>query len=68
MQGVINNEMSSRGLRYDQPDIRTLANAKLTRRMKEVLMGYMDDTLMTDEIREVWGPIWLEEQMYEDME
>ena len=52
--GIIVNENRQRGLKYSAPDLRELENMKPTDEMKELLMGYVDEELMTDDVREIW--------------
>ena len=42
------------GLKYAAPDLRTLKNAAPTGEMKEILMSYVEEELMTDDVRESW--------------
>jgi len=54
VQAQIINEMTSRGLKYEMPEISTLKNAKLTNSMKEFLLANMHPDRMTTELWEYW--------------
>lgn len=50
------------GLKYQAPDLRTFDDegACLTNEMKDILMAYMEEDLMDDDVREIWTRIMLE--------
>ena len=52
---AIMNHTTQRGLHFSVPDVRPLYNkAKITKEMLYVLQPYMEHSLMTDDLLEVW--------------
>ena len=54
-------EMKARGLKYDPPDISTLENKKPTPEMIDLLSSYIDESLMSDDVRTSWTEIMMEQ-------
>ena len=52
--GIFVNERQARGLKYPVPDVSTFENANITRSMVEILMSYMEEDKMTEDIRDYW--------------
>ena len=53
--GRIVEDRNRRGLKYEPPKMDTLRKAHPTQQMKDMLMSYIDEDLMTDtDVREAW--------------
>lgn len=52
--GQLLNQQQITGLKHAPPKANELSKAELTTEMKDMLLEYMDPTLMSDELHEVW--------------
>ena len=59
-------ERTAKGLKYSKPDIRGFENAFLTYNMHDILMSYMDEELMDDDVSEYWTKLMLEDNSYDE--
>ena len=53
-------ERRMRGLKYTPPRMNDLTKANPSNEMKESLMSYLEDDIMTDDVRETWTELLLE--------
>ena len=53
--GIFVNERQARGLKYPVPDVSAFENANITQSMQEILLSYMEEDKMTEDIREYWS-------------
>ena len=53
-------ELTARGLKYDLPDISKFENKKPTPEMIDLLSSYIDESLMSDDVRTSWTEIMME--------
>ena len=59
--GQILEDRNRRGLKYTPPKMDTLTKAKPTQEMKEMLMSYIEEDLMTADVRDSWTELLLAE-------